>query len=105
MTDKPYDAGDKVHVETKKTKRQLETDAELNRLRFIMSDSKGRAFMHELLKEAHIFQPSFHADNERMTCFREGERNVGLKLLGKLQISFLDEYTLMLKEHQERTTK
>ena len=98
MKKEPYDSGDKTHVETKKTKRQLETDAECNRLRFIMSDSKGRAFMYDLLTEAHIFRPSFNPDSERVTCFKEGERNVGLRYLGRIQTDFLDEYNLMLKE-------
>jgi len=102
MSDKPYDSGNKIHVETKRTKRQLATDAERNRLSYIMLDPKGRAFMYELLTEAHIFRPSFNPESERVTCFKEGERNVGLRYLGRIQSDFLEEYNLMLVEHNLR---
>ena len=48
-------------------------------LRWIMSDPRGRRFIWRLLGITGIFRSSFTGNSE--TFFREGERNVGLKLL------------------------
>ena len=100
-----YDASDKKQIGEKKNKQRLAIEAEANRLSFMMNSEIGRAFMHDLLTKAHVFQSSFSPDSERVTCFREGERNIGLRYFAKIQEGYLDKYMLMVEEFQKREGK
>lgn len=66
----------------------------------ILKTEKGRALYWHLLCECGVFSSSFTGDN--YTFFREGERNVGLKLLGLLNEVSPDAYVLMMKESKGR---
>lgn len=66
-------------------------------LRQLLGVKQGRAWMFRLLASCHIFQSSFDNDALRM-AFREGERNVGLRLLAESQSADPDLFALMLKE-------
>jgi hypothetical protein len=72
---------------------------ELEDLRWLMSDKRGRRFMHRLLEAAGIWRSSFTGDNA--TFFREGERNVGLRFLADVNEAAPERYATMLKEHRE----
>lgn len=71
-------------------------DLVLEALGDILKTEKGRAFYWYLLCECGVFTSSFTGDN--YTFFREGERNVGLKLLGFMNEVAPDAYVLMMKE-------
>lgn len=100
-----YDAGDEAQVATKKSKAELETEDAHNRLAFMMHSPKGRSFMYQLLETAGVFRTTFDKDSDRVTSFREGQRNVGLIYMAQIQSSFMDQFVVMLKEHKLREGK
>ncbi|WP_223513960.1 hypothetical protein [Pseudomonas sp. GL-R-26] len=55
---------------------------EIADFRWLMSDPRGRRFMWRLMGHCKVFQPSFNPHGGVMN-FNEGQRNVGLFLLGE----------------------
>lgn len=66
-----------------------------------MSTPAGRAWILDILEAAHIFASSFTTD-ALSTAFREGERNIGLRLLNDIMTSCPDQYITMMRESNER---
>lgn len=79
--------------ETEAHRRRIE----LEDLRWLMSDKRGRRFMHRLLSRAHLYHSSFTGD-PHSTAFKEGERNVGLTFLADVMEACPDRYTTMQQE-------
>ena len=57
----------------------------------------GKQVLRDLLEFCHIFQSSYIPEKGMDTAFREGERNVGLRVLDQLQIRDINE----LQEYAE----
>ena len=55
---------------------------EIADFRWIMNDPRGRRFMWRLMGHCKVFEPSFNPHGGVMN-FNEGQRNVGLFLLGE----------------------
>lgn len=51
--------------------------------RWLMNDERGRRFMWRLMGHCKVFEPSFNPHGGVMN-FNEGQRNVGLFLLGQV---------------------
>ena len=98
-----YNAGERKDV------RRLEKESKLadqNRREFmagVMSTQPGRLWMFDKLQACHIFASSF-TTNALQTAFAEGERNVGLQLLNDIMQACPDQYVLMMKEANARST-
>jgi hypothetical protein len=69
-------------------------------LRLVVSSQAGRAWLHAHLEGCGAFRSSFTGNSE--TFFREGERNVALRVLADLMRDHPDSYTLMCREASER---
>lgn len=69
----------------------------------LMSTIAGRAWMHERLLRCHIFQSS-HTSDALNTAFAEGERNIGLMDLNDIMATCPDQYVLMMREYNERSS-
>lgn len=41
----------------------------------------GQRVLHDLMRHCHVMRPTFQANSERLSAFREGERNVVLRIL------------------------
>jgi hypothetical protein len=96
-------AADKKQVRKAAQKEQSRRDKELNDLRFILNDVQGRRFLWRYLGECGVFRSSFTGSSE--TFFREGERNVGLKLINDIHEASPEAYILMIKENKESEDK
>lgn len=72
-------------------------------VRQLMSTTSGRSFVHDKLAGAHIFATSF-ALNALQMAFNEGERNQGLQLLADIMQWCPEQYTLMMREENERAS-
>ncbi|MEX8508461.1 MAG: endopeptidase [Leptothrix ochracea] len=72
--------------------------------KWIVSNKRGRRFAYRLLDRCGVFRSSFTGNST--TFFNEGQRNIGLHLLGMLNEHAPEAYSLMLKEHNdhERST-
>jgi hypothetical protein len=70
-------------------------------LKFIMNSEQGRRFIYDLLTDTHMYSTSFTGNST--TFFKEGERNIGIRLMTRIHETCLDEYMHMLKEAKMRT--
>lgn len=69
-------------------------------LRWLMAHKQGRRIAARVLEKTHVNHASFNT-NASVTAFREGERNVGLWLLGAILDTCADAYLQMLKEQKQ----
>lgn len=65
---------------------------------YVMRSKQGRRFIWRLLTWAHVFQTSFTGNSE--TFFREGERNIGVKLINEIHSHCYELYGTMVKEQR-----
>ena len=87
MTDHMNDVDDLFADERRKVKEDeakaaLKEKSLLQAIYNLMELEDGREFMWWLLEQTHYFQTSFTGNS--VTYFREGERNIGNKVLEKL---------------------
>lgn len=80
--------------------RKLDRDQEKADFAWLMSDKRGRRFMWRMLEVTGVYRSSFTGNSE--TFFREGQRNVGLKLISDIHELAPDTYTLMLEEQRKK---
>lgn len=73
---------------------------EVDDLKWLMSDKRGRRFVHRLLDRAGVWRSSFNT-NALTMAFAEGQRNEGLRLLAHIQGHCPERGTEMLKESNE----
>ena len=97
------DATNPKHVDILKRQAQQE---ERNRRDFIlhsMGVRAGRAYFCHLLEQAHVFTTTY-ADLPIRMAFNEGNRNLGLMILGDIMRHCPDHYVTMMRERNERDT-
>ena len=80
--------------------RKVERDQEKADFAWLMSDKRGRRFMWRMLEVTGVYRSSFTGNSE--TFFREGARNVGLKLISDIHEFAPDAYTTMLEEQRKK---
>ena len=61
--------------------KQIKTDYE-----FTFKTAEGQRVLNDIIKAAHVLEPTFTSDPYE-TAFREGERNMGLRILTILNYS------------------
>jgi hypothetical protein len=83
-------------------KAELARNVATGDLRWVMSNKRGRRFVHSLLEQAGVYRLSFMAD-PHVTSFNEGQRNLGLAVLAQLTEHAPESYALMLSEHHGRS--
>ena len=95
----PFDiSGQKKHKETKKRVSELKEKIEVDDLKWIMSNKRGRRFAWRLLDRAGIYRTSFTGNST--TFFNEGMRNIGLMLVADIHEACPEAYALMIKENR-----
>lgn len=81
-------------------KAKLRQKTEIEDLKWLMSNRRGRRIVYGIVEQAGVFRLSFHTNALQM-AFNEGGRNGGLNMVAKLNEHCPDLYALMLKEHSE----
>lgn len=76
-----------------KTKR----DQELEDLRFVMGDKRGRRVFLKLLERTGVYRNPFTGNSE--TFFKCGEMNIGQYLIAEIQALGGNSYADLLKEN------
>jgi hypothetical protein len=99
----PYDAGDQHQVETRGKRLKLAAQAEAQAFVGMMQEPRFRAFVWRLLERCHVYEISADVTNPYQTYFREGERNVGISLLGDVMRLCPALYRTMADEAAKRT--
>ena len=84
-------------AEAKKAEQRL-LDLDKEDMKWIISNKHGRRFIWNLLGDCGVFKSSF--DGSSHTFFREGERNVALKILARLNDADAQAYVTMVMESQ-----
>jgi hypothetical protein len=100
-SDKPstgYDASDPKQVAEKKTKKGRDEKSAQEAFVKIMSYPAGRALIWGLLSTCHLYSTTFDQSPSTM-AFREGERNVGLRIMSMISRWAPKEYVEMMKEN------
>ena len=95
-------AADSEQVKEAAEREKLQAERDLNDTRWVLSMPQGRRFLYRLLAECGVYRSSFTGSSE--TFFREGQRNVGLKLLEELEVADAESYLLMLREGNKQKT-
>lgn len=70
----------------------------------MMGHTETRAWIWELLTTCSIFHTVF-AENALTMAFREGSRNVGLKVFAEIMAECPEMYQIMVKEANERSKR
>ena len=71
---------------------------ELDDIKWLMGEKRGRRFMWRLLSRTGIYATSFSTNGMQM-AYREGERSVGLDFLADVHLVDPDAHNLMTKEN------
>lgn len=95
------DIGDRKGVEGRKRDARLKDRERRDVLREVLQSPAGREWLWDLLEFCHIYGSSF-ATNALVMAQREGERNVGLKVLADAMAAAPDKYLEMVQEHERR---
>lgn len=89
-------ANDEGRAESARNEQRLEIDD----IKWLMSNKRGRRVVHRTLQQAGVFRLSFNTNALQM-AFAEGNRNAGLRLLALITEHCPDRYTEMLKEAKQ----
>lgn len=73
---------------------------EIEDVKWLMADKRGRRIMWRLLAEAGIYRTSFN-NSGSVTAFNEGKRHIGLVLIGEVNDHAAHQFLVMLKEHAD----
>ena len=76
------------------------SQVEIDDLKWLMSNKRGRRFVASLLERAGVWRLSFNT-NALSMAFAEGMRNEGLRLLAQITAHCPDRHVEMLKESRE----
>lgn len=94
----PSYAGDRLAAK----QRQEARDSELARkysIELAMSTPMGRRFIWDQLASCHVFSMSYTPGSFDATAFREGERNIGQRLMMDVQRFAPNEYLMAVREN------
>ena len=75
-------------------------DVEIDDLKWLMSNKRGRRFVFRALERAGVWRLSFNT-NALSMAFNEGQRNEGLRLMANITAHCPDRYTEMLEESKK----
>lgn len=95
--EKQYTIEDKDEARKAKAFQKAQEQQSREEMRYLLSLPQFRRFAWELLQNTHLFKSSFTGNSE--TFFREGERNVGLRVYARIQEADPAAYAVMVKEN------
>lgn len=72
-------------------------------VKWLMRSKQGRRVAWRLLDQAGVFRLSY-AGNSNDTIFREGMRNMGLRLMAQINEACPEQYNLMVQEQKNVRT-
>jgi hypothetical protein len=89
-------AADPSQVRSAKKGRAIARDTELNEMRYVVAHKLGRSFLKRWLRECSMDQTTYTGNG--WAAFKEGERNIGLKMKAELIEASPREYLKMEEE-------
>jgi hypothetical protein len=73
------------------------TDRRLGTLRDVLTNEAARRYLWWLVEQSHVFETTYSSDAS-WAAFREGERNLGLRIMSDLQALGPECLTVLMKE-------
>lgn len=96
----PLDIDEQEAAETRREEAtRLQRSIEVDDLKWLMGDKRGRRFVARLLNKAGVLAVDFTPD-AMVVAFREGRRSLGVELMQETTEHTLDDYNRMTKEYQ-----
>lgn len=92
----PFNAGDPEAIKKRERDSKDLERRRINGLKVIVENEDARLWLWGLLEFCGISRSSFTGNSE--TFFREGARNVGLKVQAELVKNYPESYITMMKE-------
>ena len=96
-----FDASDAIAESNAKRDQARRDRADLDVMRLILRDKKGRDWLYRFLDSCHINNSPFMAGQPDVTAFHLGEENVGKRVLMLAMTASTDLYMKMIQEQQE----
>ena len=93
-----------VQAEEAAARAAVDRQTEIGDFKWLMTQKRGRRYVWRLLEQAGVFQTSFTSDALAMS-FNEGQRNLGLRILGFIHEHAPESYLEMLTEQNERRNR
>lgn len=93
-----YDTSDREAVNRARAQAGRTEARRKNVVGALMENPEGRAWIYAKLEECHIWGSSFTPGAPDLTAFREGERNIGLRLLADVMAEAPAQYVTMVRE-------
>lgn len=82
----------------KRAKRQV---AIAQSYKQVFGTPEGKRVLNDILKHAHVIEPSYIRGDAHETSYREGERNMALRLLAMLNIDIQELQKRIQEGEQE----
>jgi len=95
-----YDPNNPRHVEESRTLDQLEVQADVAALKELLNLKSGRRYIWKWLGRCGVFKSSFDTSGS-VTFFKEGQRDIGLKILAEVTAVDPDMFLQMMKENKK----
>ena len=101
MNERAYtkNAADEDQVKDAGNKAKRGREREIDDVRYVLNSVQGRRFMWRYLSLCNLWETSFTGNST--TFFKEGERNIGLRLMSDINDSSPEAYLAMVKENRE----
>lgn len=102
----PFDACDPAAIEAEEKKAARIKEKKLRVVEAVMNNEDGRAWMYDFLGvNCHVFMENTMRDTSERNGRFEGERAVGLRVLGEVMIAAPEKFWQMRMEALERERK
>lgn len=69
---------------TAQTKEQIKRQGEIDDLKWLLADARGRRVLHRIIEQTRLFKLSHQGESTHATAFNEGARNNGLFLYNEI---------------------
>lgn len=99
----PYDASDPKAVNSARKKASRLRKKRTDFVRAMMDQHQGRMWIYDYLTMGHIGEPTHTPGDPYSTAFKEGERNIALRLLADISESAPEKYMVMMTEGKEES--
>lgn len=93
----PFEPSEQEEADKAKSAKRAQRD--VDDLKWIMADARGRRFMARLLERTGTMRSSFHTSGSVM-AFNEGRRDIGLFLTAEMLEHAPKAYSQLLNEYR-----
>ena len=99
--DEAYDAADPEAVNKARKRAVRLHKKRVDFVKAMMDMHEGRMWLFDVLNMCHMAENTHTPGDTHTTAFKNGERNIGLKILADISEANPDRYMLMLTEGKD----